>query len=68
MMVGVDDNFGDTERFQALDGDFEEGAVVQFDEGFGNVVGERTEAGAETGGEDHGFHRRTPKESLTQRR
>src|SRR5712672_658420 len=50
--------------FSAVDSDFEEGAAAQFNEGFGDVVGERAEAGAETGGENHGFHRRTPKESL----
>lgn len=57
VMVDVDDELGDTERFEAIDGDFKESAAVHFDEGFGDGVGQRAKAGAETRREDHGFHR-----------
>src|SRR5215470_8591464 len=43
VMVDVDDEFGDAKRFEAFNGDFEEGAAIEFNEGFGNVVGERAE-------------------------
>ncbi len=55
-VVDVDDDFSDAEGAQAREGDFEEGATGEFDERFGAIVGERAEAGAEAGGEDHGFH------------
>jgi len=55
-MVDVEDEFGDALGAEAGDGDFEEGAAGEFDECFGAGVGERAEAGAEAGGEDHGFH------------
>ena len=49
-VVDVDDDFGDAEGAEAGKGDFEEGAAVDFDEGFGARVGEGAEAGAEAGG------------------
>ena len=55
-MVDVDDDFGYAEGAQAREGDFEKRAAGEFDEGFGAIVGERAEAGAKAGGEDHGFH------------
>jgi len=56
-VVDVDDDAGDAEGFEACESDFEERATVDFGECFGAVVGERAEARAEAGGEDHGFHR-----------
>jgi hypothetical protein len=55
-MVDVEDEFGDALGAEAGDGDFEEGAAGEFDESFGARIGERAEAGSETGGQDHGFH------------
>jgi len=55
-VVDVDDDFSDAEGAQAREGDFEEGATGEFNEGFGAIVGERAEAGAEAGGENHAFH------------
>ena len=55
-MVDVDDDFGYAEGAQAGESDFEKCAAGEFDEGLGAIVGERTEARAEAGGEDHGFH------------
>ena len=54
--MDVDDDFGDAEGAQAGESDFEESAAGEFDEGLGAIVGERTEARAEAGGKDHGFH------------
>ena len=56
-VVDVDDEFRDAEGAEASEGDFEEGAAGEFDEGFGAMVGERPEAGAQTSGQDHCFHR-----------
>jgi len=64
VVMNVDDDFLDAEGFEAIDGDFEEGAAIELDEGFGDVVGERAETGTEAGGEDHGFHGRTPRRPL----
>ncbi len=58
-VVNVDDGFGDAKGAQAGEINFEERAGIDFDEGLGTRVGERAEARAETGGEDHGFHERT---------
>ncbi len=55
-VMDVDDHFVDAEGAQAGEGDFEQRAAGEFDEGLGAMVGERAEAGAEAGGEDHGFH------------
>ena len=55
-VVDVDDGFGDAEGAQAGESDFEKGVAGEFDERFGAIVGERAEARAEAGGEDHGFH------------
>jgi hypothetical protein len=49
-MMDVDDGFGDAEGTQAGNGDFEERAAVDFDQGFGARVRERAEASAEAGG------------------
>ncbi len=56
VMMHVDDEFRDAEFLKPFDGDFEKGAAVQFDEGFGDDVSEWAEAGAQTCGENHGFH------------
>ncbi len=56
-VVNVDDEFGDAERGEARNGDFQERASVDFDQSFGVMVGEGAEAGAEAGGEDHCLHR-----------
>jgi hypothetical protein len=58
VVVNVDDGFGDAEGLEAGESDFEEGAAVEFDEGFRAIVGEGAKASAEAGGEDHGFHGR----------
>ena len=55
-MVDVDDDFGDAKGAQADEGNFEQSATGDFDEGFRARVGKGAEAGAEAGGEDHGFH------------
>jgi len=55
-VMGVDDDVVNAEFAEASESDFEQGAAVEFDEGLGAVVGERTEAGAKSGGKDHGFH------------
>ncbi len=55
-VMDVDDDFGDAERAQARESDFEQSAAGELNEGFGAIVGERTETRAEAGGEDHGFH------------
>ena len=55
-VMDVDDDFGYAEGAQAGESDFEKCAAGEFDEGLGAIVGERTEARAEAGGEDHGFH------------
>ncbi len=56
-VVDVDDDFSDAESAEAREGDFEKGAAGEFDESLGASAGERAEASAEAGGEDHGFHR-----------
>jgi len=45
-VVDVDDGFGDAEGAEAGEEDFEESAVVDFDQGFGARVGQGAEAGA----------------------
>jgi len=55
-VMDVDDDFANAEGAQAGEGDFEQRAAGDFDEGLGAIVGERPEARAEAGGEDHGFH------------
>ena len=49
-MVDVDDHFADAECAQARQGDFEERAAGDFDEGFWASVGEGAETGAQAGG------------------
>ncbi len=39
VVMDVDDGFGYAEGVEAGEGDFEEGAAVEFDEGFGAGVG-----------------------------
>jgi len=58
-VMDVDDDFVDAEGAKAREGDFEESAAIDFDEGFWTGVGERAQARAEAGGEDHGFHDKT---------
>ena len=43
-------------RAQAREGDFKKRAAGDGDQRLGAVVGERTQARAQAGGEDHGFH------------
>jgi len=62
-VVDVDDDFADAESAKARESNFKERAAVDFDEGFGQSVGERAQARAKTSGEDHGFHRETRGES-----
>jgi len=54
--MDVDDDVAYAEGAQAGESDFEEGAAGDFHEGFGTSVGERAEARAKAGGENHGFH------------
>src|SRR5437899_5196398 len=56
-VMEVDDDFADAEGAQAGKSDFEQRATVDFNESLGTSVGERAEARAETGSENHGFHR-----------
>jgi hypothetical protein len=55
-MMDIDDDFGNAGGAEAKEGDFEKSAAGEFDEGFGACVGERAEACAKAGGQDHGFH------------
>src|SRR6266436_6250561 len=52
----AEDDFGDAEGAQAREGDLEQRAAGDFHERLGAIVGERAQARAEAGGEDHGFH------------
>ena len=54
-VVGIDGDVIDAGGEAVVDGVGDEGAVVQGDERLGEDVGERLEAGAETGAEDEGF-------------
>src|SRR2546425_8310592 len=56
-VMEVDDNFADAEGAQAGKSDFEQRATVDFNERLGTSVGEAGEARAETGSQNHGFHR-----------
>ncbi len=56
VVVRVDHDLKNVEGAKAGEGEVEEGAAGDLDEGFGAVVGEGAQAGAETRGEDHGFH------------
>jgi len=57
-VMDVDDDFVDTKRAKARERDFEQRAAIDFDQGFGTPVGERAQARAEAGGEDHCLHTR----------
>ena len=57
-MMDVNDDLVDAKSAKPRESDFEERAAVDFDKGFGARIGERAQARAEAGGEDHGFHRK----------
>ena len=55
-MVHVDDDLAHAERAQAREGDLQERAAGDGDQRLGAVVGERTQARTQPGGENHGLH------------
>ena len=55
-VMDVDDDIVDAEGAQAGQRDFEQGAAGDFDQRFGAIVGERTQARAEAGGQNHRLH------------
>lgn len=58
-VMDIDDNFVHAETVKTREGDFKKRAAGDFDQRLGARVGKRTEARAEAGGEDHGFHGKT---------
>src|SRR6266566_8182189 len=56
-VMDVDDYLADPKGAQTAERDLEQRAAGDFHQRLGTTVGERAEARAETGGEDHGFHR-----------
>ena len=55
-VMHVDDHFADSEFAQTRERNFEQRAAVDFDQRFGTIVGERTQARAEAGRENHRLH------------
>ncbi len=52
----VDDHFEHTSGAKTAQSDLQHGAARNFDQGFGAIVGQRPQARAHSGGQDHGFH------------
>ena len=52
----VDDCLVNSHIAQARERDLDQRATVDFDQRFGTIVGERTQARAEAGGENHRSH------------
>ena len=55
-VMDVDDHFANSEIAQARERDLQQRAAVDFDQRFGAIVGERPQARAQAGGENHRFH------------
>ena len=56
-IVGVDDSFGHADAFQAVQHMIDQRLAVHRHQRFGQGVGERPHAGAQSGGQHHGFIR-----------
>src|SRR5882724_820808 len=55
--MNVNDHLVNAKAAQPGESDLQHGTARDLHQRFGAIVGERTEPGAETGGQDHGFHR-----------
>ena len=55
-VMDIENDLADAKGTQAAEGELKEGTAADSDQRFGAVVGERTQARAQTGGENHGLH------------
>ena len=55
-VMHIDDHFANSKGAQAREGDLQQRAPGDFHQRFGTIVGERTQARAQAGGQNHRFH------------